>query len=403
MNQTVIARSSKKSSALLAGLLIVSFVSHAQAATLLENPSPPADKSAQLSSFKTDQLPEIQYDHGNPSPEAQYLLELTNRARINPALEGNRLAQIKDSAILQAYSAFNLQPEDIGGQFSEYQPQPPLAFNPSLLQSALRHGLDLQENDFQAHIGSDGSQPDQRMVQAGYAYRLVGENAYSYAYSVDYGHAGFLVDWGVETLGHRNNILNITGQARFREVGITILADKDPSTQVGPLLIVQNFGRSFEDPYMYITGVVYRDSNGNGFYDPGEGMGDVNILPDNGQYYAVTSSSGGYAIPMGPNSGTYQITAYATDLPKIVETVTVGIDNIKLDFIIPSSTQSDQASDEDQRLSPYTYVYLPPANQQDQQKNVEDISEVTSMVCPSMTVLLLSAMLLLAVLPYRPQ
>ena len=47
-----------------------------------------------------------------------------------------------------------------------------------------------------------------------------------------------------------------------------------------------------------LTGVVYDDANGNGQYDPGEGVAGVTVSMDGGAYYAVTSASGGYSLPL---------------------------------------------------------------------------------------------------------
>ena len=87
----------------------------------------------------------------------------------------------------------------------------------------------------------------------------------------------------------------------------------------------------------FITGVAYRDANSNGIYDSGEGIGSVTITTNNGTWYAVTSSSGGYAIPVPANSGTYTVTAVSTSAGNTFSrtaTVTVAGDNVKLDFAL---------------------------------------------------------------------
>jgi len=47
--------------------------------------------------------------------------------------------------------------------------------------------------------------------------------------------------------------------------------------------------------------------NGNNRYDPGEGIGGVTVTSNAGTFYAVTSQSGGYAIPVTMAPGTYQV------------------------------------------------------------------------------------------------
>jgi cyclophilin family peptidyl-prolyl cis-trans isomerase len=48
--------------------------------------------------------------------------------------------------------------------------------------------------------------------------------------------------------------------------------------------------------------VVFDDKNGNGLYDLGEGIPGVRVEPDFGGFHALTSASGGYAVPLPPAS-----------------------------------------------------------------------------------------------------
>jgi hypothetical protein len=87
---------------------------------------------------------------------------------------------------------------------------------------------------------------------------------------------------------------------------------------------------------VFITGVAFQDANSNGVYDPGEGIAGVKITPDHGNWFAVTSSSGGYAIPVSANSGTYTLTASGGPLDGASTTVTVGADSVKVDWVLPA-------------------------------------------------------------------
>jgi len=88
---------------------------------------------------------------------------------------------------------------------------------------------------------------------------------------------------------------------------------------------------------VFITGVAYQDNNANGLYDAGEGLSGVSVIPDHGGWYAVTSSSGGYAIPVPVNSGTYILTAAGSGLAGATATVTVGADSVKADWVWPAT------------------------------------------------------------------
>lgn len=271
------------------------------------------------------------YSHGDPTPEEQLMLEYINRARANPAAEGERLASTTDPDVVQSYQYFNIDRNKVRSDFRNYPARPPLAFHPLLLQAARLHSQDMQRNDFQDHIGSDGSSPAQRVQRVGYTGSAIGENVFAYARSVWHAHCGFNVDWGgdnQQTLGHRRNIMNFDGPIVYTEVGIGIISDNNPATRVGPLIITQNFGRGSD---VYIVGVVYRDQNGNGFYDIGEGLAGVTITPSRGNYYAVTSTSGGYAIPVTGLTGSITLTAQGSGIVAS-KTVTLTGTNVKVDF-----------------------------------------------------------------------
>lgn len=259
------------------------------------------------------------------------MLEYINRARANPAAEGERLASTTDPDVVQSYQYFNIDRNKVRSDFRNYPARPPLAFHPLLLQAARLHSQDMQRNDFQDHIGSDGSSPAQRVQRVGYSGSAIGENVFAYARSVWHAHCGFNVDWGgdnQQTLGHRRNIMNFDGPIVYTEVGIGIISDNNPATRVGPLIITQNFGRGSD---VYIVGVVYRDQNGNGFYDIGEGLAGVTITPSRGNYYAVTSASGGYAIPVTGLTGSITLTAQGSGIVAS-KTVTLTGTNVKVDF-----------------------------------------------------------------------
>jgi len=88
---------------------------------------------------------------------------------------------------------------------------------------------------------------------------------------------------------------------------------------------------------VFITGVAYQDQNGNGVYDPGEGLGAVTITPDRGNWYAVTTSAGGYAIPVPANTGTYNLAASGGALDGAKASVMVGSDSVKVDWVLPAA------------------------------------------------------------------
>lgn len=278
-------------------------------------------------------VPTTLYSHGDPTDEEQLMLELINRARANPPAEGIRLADTSDPDVQEAMDFFKVDRAQLRADFASYPTQPPLAFNPKLLQAARGHSNDMATHDFQEHIGSDGSAPSGRINATNYIWQSIGENIFAYSQSVFYGHAGFLVDWGVPSLGHRQNAINFDGSNRFREVGIGIVHEGKADTQVGPLVVTQDFAEPMGNSNVFLVGVVFEDSNANDFYDPGEGRPGVTILPDKGTYYAVTSASGGYAIRIEPGTGEVTLSVGGGGFPEQSRVVTIGPENIKADFV----------------------------------------------------------------------
>ncbi len=277
------------------------------------------------------------YSHGNPTAEEQLLLEMVNRARANPPAEGARLASTTDPDVLSAYSFFNVNLAQLQSQFNSYPVRPPIAFNASLITAARLHSQDMAANNFQGHNGSNGSTLVQRIESAGYTgWTSAGENVYAYSKSVFFGHAGLNVDWGVPSLGHRKSIMNFEANSPiFREIGIGIVSESNPATDVGPLVITQDFGKSSS---IFVVGVAYQDLNKDGFYSTGEGLPNVSITTSIGDFYAVTSQSGGYAIPLTQTQGSLTVTASGGGFSPTVQSVNLNGANVKADFVLGTSS-----------------------------------------------------------------
>lgn len=277
----------------------------------------------------------VLYSIGNPTDEEQLYLEYVNRARANPTAEGIRLRDTTDPDVLSAYASFSVDTSLMASQIATNPVAPPLSINPNLTIAARQHSQDMLVNDYQGHTGSDGSTLGTRASTNGYSnFSNLGENVFSYSKTVFYGHAGFEVDWGGSPAtggmqsppGHRLNIHSLN----FREIGVGVVDGSN--TNVGPQLVTQDFGAQLS-PVPFITGVAYYDFNTNSFYDLGEGIGGIIVTVTNSNYYAVTTNSGAYSVPVAGN-GTYTITFAGANLVATQRTVTVSNSgNIKVDFI----------------------------------------------------------------------
>ncbi|MEY2410747.1 MAG: hypothetical protein QOF48_3417 [Verrucomicrobiota bacterium] len=273
----------------------------------------------------------IQYSIGDPTAEEQCYLELINRARMNPVAEAAAWRNTTDPDVLSAYSYFGVELDLMASQIAALSDTQPLSFHPQLLEAARQHTMDMYLNNYQGHIGSDGSNPGLRINGTGYSWNTYGENVFASARSVNQGHAGFEVDWGAgaggmqNPAGHRLNIHN----GNFREAGIGVT--NGLRGNVGPQLVTQEFASRWSIT-PFITGVVYYDFNGNNAYDPGEGIGGVRVDVPGSAFFALSANSGGYSVPVTTN-GAYNVTFSGASMPATPMTVSIvdGL-NAKLDW-----------------------------------------------------------------------
>ncbi len=278
--------------------------------------------------------PTTAFPQPEPSSQEQYLLELINAARANPAAEGQLLANVTDSEILRYYKSYSVSTGQLISDFNGYAAKPPLALNADLMASSRVQSLYQASAGVQTHNSADGSTFDKRITAQGYQWSGIGENIYAYAENPFFGHVGLMADWGVPSLDHRANLMNTdASMPTYREIGISCVASS--ITNFGPLVITEDFGTPSDATIAYVTGVVYQDNNGSGSYDEDEGLAGVTVTPDGGNYYAVTSSAGGFVIPLPTSgSGTLTITASGGPLgaPRTKTVSYVAGTNVKVDF-----------------------------------------------------------------------
>ena len=287
-----------------------------------------------LGSLNVSAAPTAAFPQPQPSDQEQYLLELINAARANPPAEGQMLANITDSEILRYYNYYQVSTSTLVSQFDTYAAKPPLAFNADLMASALQQSTYQASAGVQTHDSADGTTFDKRITSFGYQWSGIGENVYAYAEDPFFGHVGLMADWGVPSLDHRMNLLNTDASyPTYREIGISAVASN--ISNFGPLVITEDFGTPADSTLAYLVGVVYTDANGNGAYDEGEGLGGVTVTPDGTNFYAVTTGTGGFVIPLPTSgSGTLTITASGGALggPRVKTVNYTAGTNVKVDF-----------------------------------------------------------------------
>jgi uncharacterized protein YkwD len=242
-----------------------------------------------------------------PTAAEEQFIELLNDARANPA----------------GYGA------SIGLDLSYVAPAPPLAVNPLLVEAARLHSQDMNARAYFAHNTPEGVDPGARITATGYVWYTWGESIAAgepFATPADALKA-LIIDAGVPDLGHRNHLLGIGSPDNLQlEVGVGIVQGG-----AGPYVNYYTIDTAMTpNSPSFLTGAVYNDANGNGKYDPGEGLGGVTITVA-GVGSVTTLDAGGYSVALAP--GNYTVTASGGPLTApVTQAVTIGSSNVRLDF-----------------------------------------------------------------------
>ena len=114
---------------------------------------------------------------------------------------------------------------------------PPLIDNPKLDEVSYLKGQDMVSNNYFAHYSPQGNFPWYWFDQAGYYYQYAGENL-----AIDFTDAKTAVDAWMNSLSHRENILN----KHYTETGIAIIQAKTQENK-DRIILVQTFGKQFDN------------------------------------------------------------------------------------------------------------------------------------------------------------
>ena len=226
----------------------------------------------------------VLYTHGEPTNFEQYQLELINAARANPKAQADKLS-------IDLNQGLTL------GRISTDAKQP-LAFHRLLLQTARGHSDWMLKEDIFSHTGLNGSTPTERANAKRYKFSVAENIAYNSTSGTPNYSAYTLTTHNnlFKSSGHRTNLMDPS----FTVVGLGLREGK--FLDLNALMVTQNFssGGVSVDSGPFLIGVVYKDLNGDSAYDPGEGIPGVRVEPNFGGYHAITSMSGGYAVPIPP-------------------------------------------------------------------------------------------------------
>jgi serralysin len=250
-----------------------------------------------------------------PTPYDQYMLELINQARANPAAAAAKLG----IDLNQGLSA---------GTISTAAKQP-LAFNPDLIDAAHKHSVWMLATDTFSHTGAGGSDPSARMKAEGYTGTTWGENI-----AITWGSGKVVSQSVVDSLennlfnsgGHRANIM----KDAYKESGIGI--DGGEYKGSPGVTVTQDFGRS--GTTSFLTGVAFNDKDGDHFYDVGEGLAGIHVQAKSvaGQVFDTDGwTSGGWQVAVPQGSYTLTFSGGGLAAP-VIKTAQVGALNVKVDL-----------------------------------------------------------------------
>lgn len=220
--------------------------------------------------------------------EEQYLLELINRARIDPMAEAKR-------------QGINLNAGLPSGTL-DGEARQVLAPNTPLNDAATKHSKWMLDSNTFAHVGRNGSMPWDRAASEGYDRASVGENI-----SVRMGSSGSSFPGAATIEAHHSSLFHSAGHrknmllADFREVGLSVEVGAfrhNGSNWTGHML-TEMFGAQ-AGRGAFLTGVHYTDKNNNAFYNIGEGSGGLRYTVQDangkGAVSTVVAAAGGYAL-----------------------------------------------------------------------------------------------------------
>lgn len=280
------------------------------------------------------------HDFGAPNGTEQYLIESLNRCRANPGAEAQYFRDCMDPAkrapheldwdLRDTVAYFGVNMSQMQAQIAALPAAPPLAPNAALMRMARAHTQWMfdtrqeEHSDLLALARAHGYQPT-----------TLAENIYAYGLSLFYSHAGFEIDWGGPKFGmqdpplHRQN----NHSSSFREVGATALfgTNGTGASMVGPVLGTVHFG-SASRTGAFVTGVAFYDVNGNGLYDPEEGIGGLRVEVSGASWAAMTAPGGGFAVPVPLEDATRTVTLSGPGVSETRQVTIAGGRNVRVEF-----------------------------------------------------------------------
>jgi uncharacterized protein YkwD len=259
------------------------------------------------------------------------LLHLINQARKKPLAVAASLGMDPDQVL-----ADHPELHDIltGGLL-------PLGLDENLHAAAEAHNREMLENGYYDHDSLDGRTYEERIQEAGYPVTPTGESLGRLDFDTFTETAdavmtifeSMFLDELDPLSTEKPNILN----PDFSEVGIGFGVLEPDGLLSGAYSATCDFGAGAGGKDPYVTGVVYRDLDGDGLYTPDEGVCGITVAFEvwiypfgiYESYDMITDETGGFGVFVKP--GFCRLTARLPEKSEIYE-VRVRTENIRVDF-----------------------------------------------------------------------
>lgn len=256
------------------------------------------------------------------SAAEQYLLELINRARLDPQAEADRYNLALNN---------DLDAGTINGDARQV-----LAPNAELSAAAAAHSSWMLGANTFSHTGRNGSSAGDRMEASGYEF----SGAWTWRENLAWAGSTGSIDLDAAIENHHEGLYRSSGHrantfaANIAEIGlgqVEGMFSKDGSTYNSSML-TEKFAASGGSTF--VTGVAYRDTDSDKFYSIGEGRSDVWFNINGSQ--SDTEQAGGYGSDVGSaGRASVSVGSGGTTFGSLTIDMTAG--NAKVDLV----TQTD--------------------------------------------------------------
>ena len=201
----------------------------------------------------------------------------------------------------------------------------PLRFSRNLHESARLHALDMLENNYYSHISLDGRTIDDRVAETGYCSLVAGE-VMGLSATVDFEESREAAVRLFERIFRHELVPGCADRTildpEMQDVGVSFNASSPGGEGVSGLLndyysrlVVADFAASVVAQSPSLIGRVYRDMDGDGMYDPGEGLPGICVSVQQGTDVVLslfTGPAGDFSASLEP--GVYRISADIEDV-----------------------------------------------------------------------------------------